>query len=377
MGMHDDFAPEELSRQNERLMQNLHRIYNTRARDAQSLARIRERLLNNNSKTLYESSAMFTSAPPMVPRREKENIMKITGSRTSTARVWQQRVGVLAALLFVALLVGSLIIVLNHSHQPNTGSPKGGQTPPITQPTPTSTPTNTPTPTQTPVVFRVTGIDMAVQPASIAGLACESNLTVTYVATFHVPAHSPGGTVQFTYTVNNGRGDTPASIHFAPGETTKTYTFTWSGVLSPDNVYPGNGGVMTSSPNTLTSALVKPTGTCTQAAFQVTGVDLAVSPSSIAGRACNTSITLTYTATFHVAPGSGGGAIQFMWTANNGRSSTNASIDFLPGQTTKTYTFTVTGTLAPDHTFPGIAEVITTGPNSVNSPQVQPTGQCQ
>ena len=388
METHDDFAPEELNQQNERLMQDLHRLYNTRAEDVQSLARIRKQLQKNNGKTLYESQSVFAPAPPMVRRGEKENPMKIIGSRTSSGKVWQQRIGMLAAVLFVALLVGSLIFVLNQSHQPNTGGqPNKGQPTPIVQPThiatPTSTPTNTATPTntptatKTPVVFRVTGIDMAYQPGSISGLTCGSNLTVTYTATFHAPAGSPGGTVDFTYTVDNGRSSTPASIQFAPGQTTKTYTFTSSGVLSPANTFPDNGGVMTSSPNSITSALVKPSGTCTQAAFHVTGVDLSVSPSSIAGRACNTNITFTYTARFHVAPGSGGGTIQFMWTANNGRSSTPASVSLTPGQTTKTYTFTVSGTLSPDHTFPGVAKVITTGPNAVNSPQVLPTGQCQ
>ncbi len=386
METHDDFAPEELNQQNAELMQDLHRLYNTRAEDAQSLARIRKQLQKNTVKTLYESQSMFAPVPPMVRGGERGNIMKITGSRTSNGRVWQQRMTALAAVVIVGILVGSLLFVLSRSHQPNTGGhPNKGQPTPIVQPThiatpintPTNTPTSTPTPTKTPVAFQVTGIDMAVQPASIAGLACGSNLTVTYTATFHVPAGSPGGTVDFTYTTTNGRSSMPASIQFAPGQTTKAYTFTSSGVLSPDNTYPGNGGVMTTSPNSITSALIKPTGTCTQASFQVTGVDLSVSPSSIAGIACNTNITFTYTATFHVASGSGGGVIQFMWTANNGRSSTPASIGFTPGQTTKTYTFTVNGTLSPDHTFPGVAEVITTSPNSVNSSQVLPTGQCQ
>lgn len=379
METHDDFAPEELNQQNERLMQDLHRLYDTRAEDVQSLARIRKQLQKNNAKPLYENQ-MFPAAPPMARGGERGNIMKITSSRTSNGKVWQQRVAALAAIVIAGILVGSLLFVLSRSRQPGTGGQPNKPTP-IVQPThtatPTNTPTNTPTATKTPVVFQVTGIDMAFQPASIAGLPCGSNLTVTYTATFHVPANSPGGTVQFTYTVNNGRSSMPASIQFAPGQTTKTYTFTSSGVLSPDNTFPGNGGVMTSSPNSITSALVKPAGTCTQSAFSVRSIDLSVSPSSIAGRACNTNITFTYTATFHVAPGSGGGTIQFMWTANNGRSSTPASITFAPGQTTKTYVFTVSGTLSPDHTFPGIAEVITTSPNAVNSPQVQPTGQCQ
>ncbi len=129
-------------------------------------------------------------------------------------------------------------------------------------PTPTPGITPTPSPTTPAAQFKVTSVDMAVNPTSIAGLTCGTNLTVTYTATFHVPINSPGGTVQFGYTVNNGRGESMASIIFAPGETTKTYSFTWQGNLPPDHTYPEPGGVNVTSPNQLTSALVGPTGMC-------------------------------------------------------------------------------------------------------------------
>jgi len=228
-----------------------------------------------------------------------------------------------------------------------------------------------------PVPFKVVSIAMGVNPASIAGMACGHTITVTYTATFHVAANSSGGTVQFLYTVNNGRSTTPASLNFAPGETIKTYSFTWQGKLSSDNVSPGLGGVLTSSPNELHSPSIKPTGTCvSSAAFRVTNIDLSVSPSSIAGMSCNSSVTFTYTVTFHVAPNSHGGTIQFMYTTNNGRSSTQSSVTASAGTTTVTYTFTSSGVLSPDHTFPGIAEVITTSPNQVNSLQIRPAGRC-
>ncbi len=97
---------------------------------------------------------------------------------------------------------------------------------------------------------------------SIAGLKCGTYLTVTYTATFHVAPDSNGGTIQFQYTVNNGRGSTPASLTVAPGNTVATYSFTWSGALPADHTYPEQGGVQVSSPNALTSALVGPTGQC-------------------------------------------------------------------------------------------------------------------
>jgi hypothetical protein len=227
------------------------------------------------------------------------------------------------------------------------------------------------------VPFKVVGIDMAVNPTAIASMVCGQSISVIYTATFHVAANSPGGTVQFVYTVNNGRSTTPAHLNFAPGQTIKTYAFTWQGTLSADNVYPGLGGVLTSSPNVVHSPSVKPTGTCAAStAFKVTSIDLAVSPPSIAGMSCNSSVTFTYTVTFHVAPNSPGGTIQFMYTTTNGRSSVNGSVAASAGATTVTYTFTSSGVLSPDHTFPGIAEVISTSPNQLNSSQVTPAGQC-
>lgn len=255
------------------------------------------------------------------------------------------------------------------------GSSGGSNSTPTTVSSPTP-PTATTAPS--PASFKVTSIAMAVNPTSIAGMACGSALTVTYTATFHVAPNSPGGTVQFLSTTNNGRSSTSASLTFSPGETTKISTFTWSGTLEADNVYPGLGGVETSSPNQVISPTVKPTGTCTStAAFKVTSIDLSVSPNTIAGKACNTAITFTYTVTFHIAPNSQGGPIQFTWTVNNGRSQTKASVNAGPGETTASYTFTSTGTLYPDHTFPGVGIVLTSSPDRVESPQVIPAGACE
>jgi hypothetical protein len=228
-----------------------------------------------------------------------------------------------------------------------------------------------------PVPFKVVSIEMGVNPASLASLTCGQTITVIYTATFHVAAHSSGGIVQFIDTVNNGRSTTPASLTFGRGETIKTYSFTWQGTLSSDNVSPGLGGVLTSRPDEVHSPSVKPTGTCVSpAGFQVTNIDLSVSPSSHVGMSCNSRVPFTYTVTFHVAPNSRGGTIQFMYTTNNGRSSTNSSVIASAGTTTVTYTFTRSGVLSLDHTFPGIAEVITTSPTQVNSPQVKAAGQC-
>lgn len=217
---------------------------------------------------------------------------------------------------------------------------------------------------------------MAVNPTSIAGMACGTNVTVTYTATFHVAPGSAGGVVKFDYTVNNGRGSTPASITFDKGQTSKTYPFKWSGALPLDHTYPEPGGVIVTSPNSVSSPLVGPTGTCSAAAFKVTSVSMAVSPTSIAGMKCGTNVTVTYTATFHVAPDSNGGTVQFQYTVNNGRGSTPASLVFAPGETTRTFSFTWSGALPLDHTYPGQGGVQVTSPNSLTSALLGPTGQC-
>ena len=271
-----------------------------------------------------------------------------------------QRLNILAAAVFLVALVGSMALVFYAvRHNGGLGSPN---------------PTAAVSPARVPL--KVTSVNMSVTPGSIAGLSCGTNLTVTYTATFHVRPNSVGGTVKFNYTVNNGRGQTPASINFKPGETAKTYTFTWSGPLPIDHTYPGAGGVQVTSPNQLTSPLVAPTGQCTPAKFQVTKVDMAVSPTSIQGLACGTSIVVTYTATIHVTPDSSGGTVQFYYTVNNGRGQTPASINFKPGDTSKTYTFTWSGALPGDHTYPGPGGIQVTSPNQLISPLVAPTGQC-
>ncbi len=91
--------------------------------------------------------------------------------------------------------------------------------------------TSVPTPSPTLVPFMVTSVDVVVNPNSIAGKVCGSATTFTYTATFHIPANTAGGTIQFLYTVNNGRSSPSASVAVSPGETTRTYTFSNSGML--------------------------------------------------------------------------------------------------------------------------------------------------
>jgi hypothetical protein len=226
--------------------------------------------------------------------------------------------------------------------------------------------------------FRVASVQMAVSPASIAGQSCGAELTVTYTATFHVVPDQGTHTVQFAYTINNGRSEQLASLQFLPGQATKTFSFSWHGSLPLDHTAPGLGGVLVTSPNQLISTPVKPAGLCTPAPFRVTSVTMSVNPGTIAGLHCGTNLTVTYTATFHIAPESMGGVIKFGYTVDNGRSGGDNTQTLIvgPGTTTQTYSFTWSGALPADHTFPEPGGVLVSSPNVVRSPLVGPSGQC-
>jgi hypothetical protein len=159
------------------------------------------------------------------------------------------RLGSLAAVAVVFALIGTVAVFFYAARNGNSG-------PPSSRATSTAT-------TASGVVFQVTSVDISVQPTSIAGMTCGATVTVTYTAVFHAPANTQGGVVRFTYTVNNGRGQTPESVTFAPGQTSKSYSFTWRGALPTDHTAPGLGGVQVTSPNQVTSKLVMPTGQCT------------------------------------------------------------------------------------------------------------------
>ena len=266
----------------------------------------------------------------------------------------------LIRLMLIGLVVGTLAACQSGSpgSTPSptaTAAATSTQAPsPTATPTPSPTPSPTATPTPLPTSFVVTSVDLVVAPASIAGLACGRSLTFTYTATFHIPAGTRGGVIQFIYTWNDGHASPSGRVTVSPGQTHATFTFTSPGTLSLDHNFPGIAQVLVSSPNIVDSPEVKVTGACTPgAAFKVMRIDLTVSPSSIAGLACGTAATVTYTATFWIAPDSVGGTIAFEYTWDYRRSSTSASVTVAPGQLTATYSFTWSGTFSEDHVYPG------------------------
>src|SRR2546421_8491972 len=101
--------------------------------------------------------------------------------------------------------------------------------------------------------FRVTSIDMSVTPATVSTWKCGSYIQVVYNAVFHVVSGPNGGTIAFSYTINNGRSETPEKLTIIPGQQQSNFVFTWQGSLPSDHTYPGPGGVLVTSPNNLVS----------------------------------------------------------------------------------------------------------------------------
>ena len=387
-GQDDFFTPEDVDRQIDQVsrfqrgeqadaevMAYLRNFYWIDARQEQAmLGRIWNRI-SDAAPSLQRSQQQNQGRDEVSAMRNQPALLSNQVIHKRRITLWQ-RLSVLAAAVILAALIGSAAIIFS-SIRHNAGGPASG-TPKPTAIVTTTPQRPTPSPTAKPVPFKVTSVAMSVTPGSIAGMTCGTNVTVTYTATIHVMPHGPGGVVQFSYTVDNGRSQTPARITFAPGETSKTYSFTWSGALPPDHTYPGQGGIAVTSPNQLISSRVGPVGACvSEATFAVTGIDMAVSPSSIQGLTCGSSIVVTYTATIHAAANSPGGTVQFSYTVDNGRSLTPASVIFTPGETSKTYSFTWSGVLPADHTYPQPGGISVTSPNQLISSLVKPEGTCQ
>ena len=224
------FSPEEVDGQIERISQfragdridaealaYLRSFYQTDAQQEQAtLDRIWNRIADATpfAQNMQESGKEL----PMQHSQTQHGAGAMGSSRGTPSRRSPlfQRLSILAAAVFLVALVGSMALVFYALRQAHGGT---------ASPNPTSAVSTARVP------LKVTSVNMSVTPGSIAGVSCGTNVTVTYTATFHVKPNSVGGTVKFNYTVNNGRGQTPASITFKPGETTKSYAFTWSGAL--------------------------------------------------------------------------------------------------------------------------------------------------
>ncbi len=147
--MYDDdiFSPEQVDEQIERLpgslphedarlVSDLHTVYQPLAHsNTRSLERVRARLAQHETRTrLSHGNA---SSIPFHQTRQQKNKKDRNMKMTMTAQegTWQRRLGLIAAVFFVALLVGSLLLVFelarqsknvtHHSNAATTGSNTG------------------------------------------------------------------------------------------------------------------------------------------------------------------------------------------------------------------------------------------------------------
>ena len=258
------------------------------------------------------------------------------------------------------------------------GGPTSGstdQTPADTQTTTAvASPASSPTPAQSSGLLHLTGVALAVNPSSFAGIPCGTATNFVFTASISV-AENSGGTVSYTWNVLNT--NISGSVTFAPGETSKAVTYTLSNytvqLSSTSSVFGSLSAQATG--NTLTSSPNGPGGVCKlPGPFQVIGINIITSPPSLTGIACSSTITVVYTATITIAPDSNAGTVQLTWTVGNQHPA--VSVVFAPTQTVKVITYSETGKIGRFSPFPHGAALASTSPNAVSSASVKPTGVC-
>jgi hypothetical protein len=209
--------------------------------------------------------------------------------------------------------------------------------------------------------MQITGLSVTVNPSSFSHLTCGVTTDLVYTAAIFVNTGSSGGPVTFTWNANGTT--TPGTVTFAPGDTSKTLTYTLNNVPIQYNSAANPSATLTVNNNghTMTSAPIKPSGACTfPGPFSVTGIP------------CNTTITMVYTVTVTIAANSNGGTVVVNMVI--GQYHRTGSVAFPPGTTVQHLTFTTTPTLT--HTTPPPMTFTSTSPNSVSSSPVKPAGQC-
>lgn len=121
----EEFVSEETEEQYQPLIEDLRASYGSGDATKRSLARMRERLLQNFAAPDIQD-ARAGRILPLANRREIGNTaMRDEGFRLQIGHSWQQRLGALAAVFFTALLVGSLLLLLFHAQQSRTGGQPG------------------------------------------------------------------------------------------------------------------------------------------------------------------------------------------------------------------------------------------------------------
>ncbi len=245
----------------------------------------------------------------------------------------------------------------------------------IISPTPSSSPALSPTPSAALAPLHITGVVIGVSPSNISSIACGASTNLVFTATITSNSGNLGGQVPYTWNIN--QTNISGSVTFTPGQTTKTVTYTLSGVViqlsSPSAV---SGLITVGNPgSSITSSTVGLTGVCRlPGPFQVVHLSISTNPASISNIACGTTINVTYTATVTIAPDSNAGTVQLVWSYGGSHPAT--SVAFAPTETVKTVSVTLTGKLGRFTGFPRAVSIASTSPNAVSSASAQPSGTC-
>src|SRR5437763_966702 len=137
----NELLPEEVDEQHQRLIRDLRLMYRADGQKVQHIARVQQRLLNNEgslhplpgneARDIQQRATRATQAspPPILTTPAPTGDVKPTRSPSIERKPWQRRMSMIAAVLVAALVVSSLLFVLNLSHRSSPGSsakPTGG-----------------------------------------------------------------------------------------------------------------------------------------------------------------------------------------------------------------------------------------------------------
>lgn len=113
--MPDKYTSEELNERDRLLIEQLERMYGTQDEDAQSLAHIRARVIQNSAGPLPfpQQTAAHEQSPARSRKRQtKETDMHSIHIISLREKPWQRRLSLIAAAFLIVILVGSLVLLL-------------------------------------------------------------------------------------------------------------------------------------------------------------------------------------------------------------------------------------------------------------------------
>ena len=122
----NELLPEEKDEQHQRLIRDLRLMHRSDGQVVERLARIQQRLLSNDVSTSSSSRHLINVQPG-----SRGGNMKPARSPMHERKPWKHHLGMIAATLVAALLVSSLLLVLNQTHRSSIGTsaiPIGGFT---------------------------------------------------------------------------------------------------------------------------------------------------------------------------------------------------------------------------------------------------------